>query len=225
MHALWNEAERVLRGESLPRGESAPGVPRLWALIGCVLCFGIAYGAVMGSFGGFSQGRQIQILYSGCKVPLLILSAFVLSLPSFFVLNTLFGLRADFGAAVRALLSTQAGLTIILASFAPFTAVWYCSFADYNRAILFNGVMFLAASLAAQGLLWRSYMPLISRDRKHLWLLRSWLFLYSFVAIQMAWLLRPFVGDPQSAPEFFRADSWGNAYLVVGGLIWRALGR
>ena len=35
-----------------------------------------------------------------------------IGLPSFFVLNTLFGLRRDFGQAVRALMATQAGLAI-----------------------------------------------------------------------------------------------------------------
>ena len=34
--------------------------------------------------------------------------------PSFFVINTLLGLRDDFGRVVRALMATQAGLTVIL---------------------------------------------------------------------------------------------------------------
>lgn len=51
--------------------------------------------------------------------------------------------------------------------------------------------------------------------------------LYIFVAIQMAWTLRPFVGDPN--PEvpivFLRSGEIDNAYLEVFrliGQVWRA---
>src|SRR5436190_1816240 len=83
--------------------------------------------------------------------------------------------------------ATQAGLTVILAAFAPFTAVWYLSSADYSAAVTFNGVMFLAASASAQILLRRFYGPLIRRNSRHGILLMVWLVVYAFVAIQMAW--------------------------------------
>jgi hypothetical protein len=55
-------------------------------------------------------------------------------------------------------------------------------------------------------------------------MLRAWLFVYAFVGIQMAWIPRPFIGDPYAPPQFFREDSRGNAYRVVGRLLGRALG-
>jgi hypothetical protein len=39
--------------------------------------------------------------------------------------------------------------------------------------------------------------------------------IYAFVGIQMGWVLRPFVGNPSEPASFFRADAWGNAYLVI----------
>ena len=39
----------------------------------------------------------------------------------------------------------------------------------------------------------------------------------------MGWILRPFVGTPGMPPEFFRAGSWTNAYLVVGRLLWQSM--
>jgi hypothetical protein len=53
------------------------------------------------------------------KVPFLLLTTFAISVPSFFVLNTLLGVRADFPAVLRILLAGQAGLTIILAALEP----------------------------------------------------------------------------------------------------------
>src|SRR5262245_43214711 len=189
MRHVLRHIERALRG---PGAEG--GVGRLLAL--ALLCGGL-YGAVMGAFG-LSGERAVQVAISAVKVPLLLLASFAISLPSFFVLNTLLGLRSDFGAALRALVGSQAGLAIVLASLAPYTVLWYLSFADYHRAILFNGAMFAVATVAAQVLLWRGYRPLIARNRRHRWLLGVWLLLYWFVAIQMAWVLRPFVGQPGS---------------------------
>ena len=36
-----------------------------------------------------------------------------------------------------------------------------------------------------------------------------------FVAVQLAWVLRPFIGAPRMRVRFLRADAWGNAYVEV----------
>ena len=59
------------------------------------------------------------------------------------------------------------------------------------------------------------------KDEKHRWMLRSWIVIYVFVGIQAAWVLRPFVGDPSQPVQFFREDSWSNAYEVVIGMVWQ----
>ncbi|MCD6393095.1 MAG: hypothetical protein J7M40_06265 [Planctomycetes bacterium] len=192
---------------------------RLMHLGVLVVVFGVLYGAVMGSFAGVFGERFLQVVYSAVKVPFLLTATFALSLPSFFVINTLLGLRSDFTYAVRALVATQAGLTIILASLAPFTVLWYASFGDYRAAILFNAVMFGTASISAQWLLRRFYEPLIRRNRKHRLMLRGWLVIYAFVGIQMGWVLRPFIGNPDSPTQFFRQEAWGNAYVQLAQTI------
>ena len=79
------------------------------------------------------------------------------------------------------------------------TVFWYASSAHYHAAILFNAAMFAVASLASQVVLARGYRPLIARNPKHRWLLRTWIVIYAFVGIQMGWTLRPFVGAPDAA--------------------------
>jgi len=214
------QIENVLGARPCAAQDDQPA-QRLGKLILLVVVFGIIYGAVMGSFGGVFGGHFLQIVFSAVKVPFLLLATFVLSLPSFFVLNTLFGLRSDFSYSLRALVATQAGLTIILASFAPFTVLWYVSFSDYKGAILFNTLMFGAASFTAQWLLLRRfYQPLIERKPQHRLLLRAWLVIYAFVGIQMAWVLRPFIGSPNMPAQFLREDVWGNAYVRLANIIW-----
>jgi hypothetical protein len=217
MIAVLHHADAVLRGEQPARD---------WRrLLGLIVLFGMFYGAVMGTFSATSWDRLLQIVYAAVKVPLLLLVTFLISLPSFFVLNTLLGLRSDFAEAVRALITTQAGLTIILASLAPFTGLWYATSADYGVAILFNALMFAIASFTAQFLLRRLYRPLIERNARHRILLRLWIVIYVFVGIQMGWVLRPFVGSPLAETRFFREGAFSNAYTFVGNLIWNVLTR
>jgi hypothetical protein len=203
--------------------QSRPARSALLWMVGCITVFGMIYGAVMGAFGGVLNDRVWQLVYSALKVPLLLLGTSLIAWPSFFVLNTLVGLRRDFARATTALMAAQAGLAIVLASLAPLTIVWYASSGDYADAIRFNGMMFAMASFAGQWLLRDHYRLLIERDRRHRWMFWLWLLLYIFVAIQMAWVLRPFVGDPSVPVEFFRREKWGNAYLVVARLIFNAL--
>jgi hypothetical protein len=220
MKRLLARIEEVLQGRVSEHGPA--GVLRL---VSMTVLFGGLYGGVMGTFGGLEGDRGWQILISASKVPLLLLATFAISLPSFFTLNTLLAVRGDFPIVVRALASSQAGLTIVLASLAPYTLFWYASFTGYQVAILFNGLMFGVATFAAQGLLRRWYRPLIARHRQHRILLIAWLVLYSFVGIQMAWVLRPFVGMPEAPVQFFRDEAWGNAYVTVAQMIWNAVRR
>ena len=229
MTSFLSHTDDLLRGR-LPAGGDAVGsagrtarvLPRLLLT---VAVFGAFYGATMGTFGGVRGDRPLQVLYSGLKVPMLLLVTFALSLPSFFVLNTILGLRADFGRVLQALVETQAGLTVILASLAPFTAFWYVSVGDYDAALTFNEGMFFVASVTAQWILRRSYRPLIARDPRHRVLAWTWLVIYAFVGIQMAWVLRPFVGAPGSPVTFFRqGHAWENAYVHVAERAARTIG-
>jgi hypothetical protein len=204
---VLRRADDVLRG----RSEAYP-----WSLL--VLC-GLFYGGVMGTFGA----RGVQVVYSAIKVPLLLLATLALSLPSYFVANTLMGLRADFGAALRAIVASQAALTIVLAALAPLTIFWYASSTHYHAAILFNAAMFAVASLSGQVVLGRAYRPLIAGNPRHRWLLRTWIFIYAFVGIQMGWSLRPFIGSPDVPVQFFREGEWENAYVIVARMIWETL--
>lgn len=194
-------------------------------MAGCLVACGLLYGAAMGSFRGLAAQPQWarQMAYSAVKVPLLLTATFAISLPSFFVLSSLLGLRRDFAKAVRSLVAAQAGLAIVLASLAPLTLVWYASSAVYSQALLFNGAMFAIASLAAQWLVRGYYRPLIAINHRHRWVLWGWLLVYTLVGIQMAWLLRPFVGSPAYEVRFLRPDPWDNAYEFVARLVWQTL--
>jgi hypothetical protein len=204
------------RGRFAPDASHLP-TPGTQAVI---VAAGLLYGAVMGSYGL----RAPQILYSALKVPLLLGVSALVCLPNLLAVNTVLGLRDDFRAVLRALVLSQGTVCLSLAALAPITAVAYLSLADYNSAVVFNGAMFLLAALAGQISLGRQYRPLIAANPRHRLGRNAWLALYVFVAIQMAWVLRPFVGNPELPSRFFREGAWGNAYVEVAALVWRALG-
>src|SRR5262249_6219663 len=143
------------------------------------------------------------------KVPLLIFVTTVVCLPGFFVLNTVLGLREDFGRAMRAILAGQAGLTVALASLGPITRFAYVSGVDHRQALLFNALMFTVATVIGQVVMLRRYRELTAqpgRGRRHLLMLWAWVVLYAFVGMQMGWMLRPFVGAPGLPVAFFRDE-------------------
>lgn len=219
MRALLSDADGLLRGDGPFRADR--GLERsLWLLGLIVVTFGPVYGAFMGSYHLVAPARLLQVLFSAIKVPLLLFATGIVCLPAFFMLNTILGLRSDLRDSLRAILAGQAGLAVALASLAPLTRFFYFSTADYRAALLFNAAMFTVATIAAQILMIRYYRVLIRRNRNHRWAFLAWLGLYSFVGIQMGWMLRPFVGDPDMETQFFRSEPFSNAYVEVFRLVF-----
>ena len=221
MLALLRTADAALKPETRSVARSGSGL----ALVLTVVAFSGLYGAVMGLYrllNGLPDG-VLQALYSASKTPLLILGSFAIGLPVFFVLSTLLGLRSDFRRAVTALLSAQAATATALAALAPLTLLFYLSTAGYAQALVFNGVLFAVASGAGQVVLRGRFRPLIARNPRHRALLIGWAVTYVFIAVQLAWLLRPFIGSSGLRVTFFRPEAWDNAYVVVARLVWRLI--
>ena len=213
MRNFFQRADAILRGQD-------DGFSLARSVRYCVV-FGLIYGAAMGCFSGLGIERWQQILYSACKVPLLLIVSFSFALPPFFVMNTLLGVRDDFAQVLRAILETQAGLAMVLVSLAPLTLGFYISSSNYEAAVLFNFAMFAIASFSAQLILRRRYRLLILQRPIHLRLMWAWLACYGFVGVQMGWVLRPFIGAPNAPTHFFRAGAWGNVYEVLLAMLWK----
>jgi hypothetical protein len=199
------------------------GPVRLRSSVLTIVLSGIIYGTVMGSFGGIAGDRWRQPVYAAVKVPMLLGITFAMALPGFFMMNTLAGLRADAGRAVRAVASAQAGVAVTLASLAPFTGLVNVSTTSHPAVLLFNGGMFAIAAAAGQLLIRRAYRPLIAVTPRHRTLLIAWSAVYCLIAIQMAWTLRPFVGGPGEPVSFVRPTAWGNAYQAVAEVLWQQI--
>lgn len=212
---MIGEANALLRGEG--QYAAGRGVVPWRQLVLLVLAGGFVYGAAMGAFGA----RTLQALYSASKVPLLLGCATLVCLPSFYVVNVLLGLRDDFSAACRGVFAAQATLAVVLAALAPLTLFFYVSTDNYELAKVWNGVMFFVGTVTGQVTLSHHYKALIAQNPAHRLGRLAWVVLYVFVAIQLAWVLRPFLGAPGLPTGFFRDDAWSNAYVEVFDAIAR----
>ncbi len=199
---------------------SARSQPLRLLVVVIVVC-GPLYGAFMGSYALESPARLLMVAYAALKAPILIFATTAICLPGYFVLNTIAGLRRDFGRAFGAILAGQAGLTVVLASLAPYVSLAYLSGIAYRDALLLNAGMFTIATAASHVILLRNYGQLIARNRRHRPLLWFWVVMYAIVGMQMGWLLRPFVGSPELPVTFFRDEPFSNAYVFIARLIFR----
>lgn len=193
--------------------------------LAAIVAGGGLYGLALGTFGGLAPDRLWQPVFAAIKVPLLLLVSTLLTLPGLLVFNSLAGLRRDLPQVLRAIGTSQAAASVVLASLAPYTLFGYAHRPRYHQATLLNGVMFAIASLAGYVVLRRLCGVLVQRDPRHRWQLWGWLVLYVFVAIQCSWIFRPFLGDPSLPVQFVRADAWGNAYVELGDTLHKALLR
>jgi hypothetical protein len=224
MTSLLATVDEFLRAEGLFARVGAER-SRFWAQLRMVAICGGVYGAVMGSFHGLAGDGWKQIVLSATKVPLLFLATFALCFPSFYVLNALAGLRDDFPRVVNAVLGFQSLTAIVLAALAPITELMNLSTTAYSFMLLWSGIMFAVATVCGQWKMNTLYRPLIQSNPRHRVLAIGWITLYWFVGIQMAWVLRPFVGSPGMAFQLLRPQAWGNAYLEVAELVLRVLRR
>lgn len=215
--ASLSQVDLLLRGA----GRFRAGAATPWRALAAIVAIGGAlHGAAMGSFAG----RPLGCLYSALKVPLLLAVSTALCLPLAYALHALLGLRDDFAEALRATCAAQATFAVVLAATAPLLLLCYASSASYPAAVGASGACHLLALLAAQLVLHRRYAPLERRAPRHRHTRRAFALLYAFVAVEMAWILRPFIGAPMLEPSFLRPGALTNAYVVVARLIAELLG-
>ena len=209
---MFHAAERLLRGGI----ETTPPVRTCLALA--------AVGsALMGFALGASSGEPWLALFAATKVPLLIFVTALVCLPSFFVVNAVLGLRDDFGPACRGLVAAVATLGLALGALAPVSVFLSLSVLDPYALTLCDAALFGGATWGAQQVLARHYEPLVARDRRHRLALRSWLLLFAFTGVQLAWVLRPFRGTVGFAVQFLRPEAFEqNAYVVLIDHVVRA---
>ena len=171
------------------------------------------FGLVAGAYSG-----PAQALSAGIKLPLLFFATFLVCFPALFVVQVLVGSRLRLPQVVVLVLGALALTSILLAAFVPITAFFLITGANYYFQHLLNIAIAGVAGLFGMYALHDGLSVVCEKrgvyPRKALTIMRAWALLFAFVGIQLAWNLRPFLGD-RNQPFQVLGKYQGNFYAAV----------
>lgn len=218
MHYL-TVVESILRNRDLFFSEIRDGKAvhkKSFAMLVSCFIFLAGYGAVMGAAHGIPQ-----TVLSLIKLPTLFLATLAICAPSLHFFNVLFGSNQTASQTIALILTAISTTAVLLFSLAPITLFFLLSSSGYVFFKLLNVVFFVISG--GMGVVFlRQGMRIVTETeeddantvhtRRLIFLI--WVVLYGFVGSQMAWVLRPFIGQPDKDFILF-SHAGGNFYTDV----------
>ncbi len=183
-----------------------------YALATLVVLGGL-YGGVAGAYSG-----PLQAVAAAAKLPFLFLATFAVCFPAFYVVQVLVGSRLRLLQVIVLVTSALALTMVVLAAFVPVPAFFLITGANYYFQHLLHIGVVGAAGIFGMYALHDGLTTICERrgvyPRKALTIMRLWAVLFGFVGIQMAWSLRPFLGD-RNQPFQLTGRYQGNFYAAI----------
>lgn len=175
--------------------------------------FSCIYGVVMGSYNG-----MLQAIASGIKVPFFISLTLVVCFPVFFIIQFVLGSKLGFWQMLNVILSGFVMITLVMVAFAPIVIFFLVTGDSYAFMKLLHVAIFSVSGFFGM----KTMVDALSYscEKKNVYpkvgvaVFRFWLVILAFVGMQLAWNLRPFIGDRGLPFELFRQRE-GNFYLAV----------
>jgi len=171
------------------------------------------FGLIAGAYSG-----PAQAISAGIKLPFLFFATFLICFPAFFVVQVLVGSRLRLAQVAVVVFGALALTSVLLAAFVPITMFFLISGANYYFQHLLNIAIAIVAGLFGMYALHDGLSLVCEKrgvyPRKALTIMRAWALLFAFVGIQLAWNLRPFLGDRNQPFRVFGRYQ-GNFYAAV----------
>jgi hypothetical protein len=199
------------------------GVPaKCLAMLASSAVFFALYGAVIGS-----SHSALQALSSAIKLPIVFLLTLVVTLPTLYFFNLLYGSGLNLGQNFALILTAVTVTGVLLLSFAPVVLFFLTTSSNYQFFKLLNVAIFAITGVVGVQFLAQASDMMGNTDRQGILarrrLVRFWIILYAFVGTQLAWTLRPFFGAPELPFELFR-DLGGTFYANIFASLGEILG-
>src|SRR5436190_3612578 len=209
LKALLSDRERFF--EEVVEGVGL-GSKLRYALLTIVLPSGF-FGLVAGAYSGPAQALSAAI-----KLPFLFFATFAVCFPAFFVVQVLVGSRLRLLQVVVLVFGALALTSVLLAAFVPITLFFLITGANYYFQHLLNITIAGVSGVFGMYALHEGLSVVCEQrgvyPRKALTIMRAWAVLFGFVGIQLAWSLRPFLGDRNQPFRVF-GNYQGNFYAAV----------
>jgi hypothetical protein len=223
--------DELLRGERTRSEHLRLGLQNipLRVFVPLAIGLGATYGFFMGWYATSAAGHTDawkQLIASSVKLPALFICTLLVTFPSLYVFNALVGARLRFLATIRLLVAAIVINLAVGASLGPILGFFTLSTSSYHFMVVLNvgllgaagmiGLWFLLGTLrrltqiavldsneaaATEGEEVESRSEQISSANA---IFTIWMVIYALVGAQMGWLLRPFIGHPGMAFEWFR---------------------
>ncbi len=180
-------------------------------LMFCILAF--LYGVVMGSYHSV-----LQAVAAGGKVVVLFGLALVICFPAFFIIQYIMGSKLKLFQMVSIILSGFILTAAIMLSFAPIIVFFLLTGGNYYFLQLLHIAVFVLSGVFGMKTIVDALK--YSCEKKNIYpqmgvvVFRFWVIIMAFVGIQLAWNLRPFLGDRGQPFELFR-EYEGNFYAAL----------
>ncbi|MFC1564209.1 hypothetical protein ACFL6G_04690 [candidate division KSB1 bacterium] len=175
--------------------------------------FSFFYGVVMGSYHSF-----LQAVTAGVKVSLLFTLVLVICFPAFFIIQHILGSKLKLYQMVSIILSGFVLTAAIMVSFIPVVIFFVLTGSNYYFHQLLHILVFVIAGLFGMKIVIDALR--YSCETKNVYpqtgvvVFRFWVVILAFVGMQLAWNLRPFLGDRGEPYQLFRQYE-GNFYTAV----------
>ena len=193
--------------------ESVGIAEKLRYALGTLLVLTAFYGLAAGAYAGVPQAVSAAV-----KLPLLLLATLVICFPAFYVVQILVGSRLRLTQVLVLVLAALSLTAVLLAAFVPVIVFFLVTGANYYFLQLLHVLVVLVAGLFGMYALHEGLSVVCEKrgvyPRKALTIMRVWAVLFAFVGIQMAWNLRPFLGDRGEPFQVFRSYE-GNFYAAI----------
>jgi hypothetical protein len=222
---FWRQVDYLLHHpgetiESIKRGSDLGGISGILFLISIIMA--AVYGMVMGATNLLQASQMplhfkfLMIITTGTKVPMLFILTMISVFPPIYVSNSYVGSRLSFLQMLSLMISTIAITSVSLASGATISFFFAITSRSYHFIKLLHVFVFACSGLAGLTYLSKSLMRITPENMKSKvkTLFFGWLVIYAFVGLEFAWVLRPFVGNPQEKFTVFREHK-GNIYESV----------
>jgi hypothetical protein len=178
-----------------------------------IIAFTFLYGIVMGSYNSV-----LQAFVTGVKVPVLFTLSILICFPAFFVIQYILGSKLSFIQMTGIILSGFVFISSIMISFAPIVVFFLITGNNYAFLKLLHVAIFIFSGLFGIKTIIEALK--YSCEAKNIYpkiglnIFKFWVVILAFVGMQLAWNLRPFLGDKLRPFELFR-EREGNFYLAV----------
>ena len=177
------------------------------------MVFSFLYGIVMGSYHSF-----IQALVAGAKVSFMFIAVLVICFPAFFIIQYILGSKLRLYQMISIILSGFVLTSAIMISFIPIVIIFLLTGSNYYFLQLLHVAIFILSGVFGMKTIVDALK--YSCETKSVYpqigvvVFRFWVVILAFVGIQIAWNLRPFLGDRGQEFELFR-DYDGNFYTAL----------